>query len=158
MAIFCYPVESPKGAIANFKEKKDLKMANFAQYDVVTDVSVFLSASGTTIHDFPLDFTQNVNFGIRSVLSYMVDPGSASGVTFDMSVSNLLDTGSEQFKQIVGATTLPSMPPFLRQEVIDADTFARVNVSGLGVHKLRIRVTSGAANFSDIVHMYQFST
>ena len=133
-------------------------MANFAQYDVVTDVPLLLSASGTTIHDYPLDFAQNVNFGIRSVLSYMVDPGSASGVTFDMSVSNLLDTGAVQFKPIVGATTLPSMAPFLRQEVIDGDTFARVNVTGLGVHMLRIRVTSGAANFSDIVHMYQFST
>jgi ribosomal protein L32 len=122
------------------------------------DTPVLLSASGTTIHDYTLDFAQNVNFGIRSVLSYMVDPGSASGVTFEMSVSNLLANGTEQFKPIVSATTLPSMPPFLCQEVIDADTFAKVNVTGLGVHKLRIRVTSGAANFSDIVHMYQFST
>lgn len=157
MAISAILSKFPKGAIANFKEK-DRKMANFAQYDVVTDVPLLLSASGTTIHDFELDFVQNVNFGIRSVLSYMVDPGSASGVTFDMSVTNLLDTGAVEFKPIVGATTLPSMPPFLRQEVIDADTFARVNSTGLGVHKLRIRVTSGAANFSDIVHMYQFST
>ena len=74
-----------------------------------------------------------------------------------MSVSNLLSNGTSEFKLVVPETTLPSQHSFLRQEVIDADTFAKVNVTGLGVHKLRIQVTSGAANFSDIVHMYQAS-
>ena len=130
-------------------------MPNVANYDIVTDTTTLLSSGGTTLHDFPMGFVQSVDFGVRSVLSYMVDPGSASGVTFKMSVSNLLANGSEEFKVIVLDTTLPSMPAFLRQEVFDANTLKRVNVTGLGVHKLRIQVTSGAANFSDIVHMYQ---
>jgi hypothetical protein len=132
-------------------------MPNFATYDIVADSTTFLSVGGNTIHDFPLGFVSTVEFGIRSVLSYMVDPGSASGVTFKMSVTNLLSNGTEEFKLIVPDTTLPSLHSFVRQEVIDANTFAKVNVTGLGVHKLRIHVTSGAANFSDIVHMYQAS-
>jgi len=130
-------------------------MPNFATYDVVTDLPTLLSLGGTTLKDFEFDFVQSADFGTRSVLSYMVDPGSASGVTFKMSVSNLLPNGSDEFKVVIAETTLPSMPPFVRQEVIDGNTFARVNITGLGVHKLRIQVTSGAANFSDIVHMYQ---
>jgi hypothetical protein len=133
-------------------------MPNFATYDVVADAAVFLSVGGNTIHDLTLGFVPTVDFGIRSVLSYMVDPGSASGVTFKMSVSNLLSDGTQEFKLIVPETTLPSQHGFLRQEVIAAGTLAKVNVSGVGVHKLRIQVTSGAANFSDIVHMYQASS
>ena len=132
-------------------------MPNFATYDVVADTATLLSVGGNTIHDFTLDFVPTVAFGIRSVLSYMVDPGSASGVTFKMSVSNLLANGTQEFKLVVPETTLPSQHSFARQEVIDGGTFAKVNVTGLGVHKLRIQVTSGAANFSDIVHMYQAS-
>ena len=130
-------------------------MPNFATYDVVADAATYLSVGGNTIHDFTLGFIPTVDFGIRSVLSYMVDPGSASGVTFKMSVSNLLSNGTQEFKPIVPETTLPALHSFVRQEVIAAGTFEKVNVSGLGVHKLRIQVTSGAANFSDIVHMYQ---
>lgn len=136
-------------------------MANFAVYDVVADDNTPLNATpGDAVnnqHDFELDFASSVKFDIRSVLSYMVDP-SSSGVTFEMYVSNLLSNGSEDFKKIVSSTTLPSQHAFMRQEVISANTFAKVNGSGLGVHKLRIKVNNGAANFSDIVHMYLAST
>lgn len=132
-------------------------MAHFAIYDVVADDPVFLSDSpATVIKDFGLDFLASADFEVRSVLSYMVDPGSASGVTFEMYVSNMQMNGAEPFTLIVPATTLPSAPSYLRQEVINKGTFTRVN-GGVGVHKLRIKVTSGAANFSDIVHTYQFS-
>lgn len=132
-------------------------MPNFATYDVVADAATLLSVGGTTIHDYTLDFVSTAEFGVRSVLSYMVDPGSVSGVTFKMFVSNLLSDGTQEFKLIIPDTTLPSQHSFVRQEVIDGGTFAKVNITGLGVHKLRIQVTSGAANFSDIVHMYQAS-
>jgi hypothetical protein len=131
-------------------------MPTFATYDVVSDAATFLPAPGNPIKDITLGFASTVDFGIRSVLSYMVDPGSAAGVTFKMSISNLLANGTEQFKEIVPTTTLPSHHSFVRQEVIAADTFAKVN-NGVGVHKLRIHVTAGAANFSDIVHLYQAS-
>jgi hypothetical protein len=131
-------------------------MPTFATYDVVSDAPTLLPTPANPIHDFTLGFASTVDFGIRSVLSYMVDPGSASGVTFKMSVSNILSNGSEEFKLIIPETTLPSQHSFVRQEVIDAGTFARLN-TGVGIHKLRIHVTAGAANFSDIVHMYQAS-
>lgn len=132
-------------------------MAVYATYDVVADGKTLLNTTpGDAVnnqHDFLLEFNEKVDFGRSSVLTYMVDP-SSSGVTFEMSVSNLLNNGNEDFKVIISSTTLPSSHAFLRQEVLAANTFAKVNVSGLGVHKLRIRVTSGAAYFSDIVHMY----
>jgi len=131
-------------------------MPKVATYDVVTDTTKLLSVGGDIIEDFQFDFAPTADFGTRSVLSYMVDPGSASGVTFKMSVTNLLSNGTQEFKVIIPETTLPSQHSFVRQEVIDGNTFAKVN-GGVGVHKLRIHVTSGAANFSDIVHMYQFS-
>lgn len=132
-------------------------MTHFAIYDVVADDPFFLSDSpATVIKDIELDFVDSADFGVRSVLSYMVDPGSASGVTFEMHVSSLQSNGAQPFTLIIPATSLPSAPPYLRQEVINKDTFKPVN-GGVGIHKLRIKVTSGAANFSDIVHMYQFT-
>lgn len=133
-------------------------MARYATYDVVADAKTLVNSPGNSLHDFDLDFDQRVDFGIRSVLSYMIDPGSASGVTFKMSVANLLSDGSLEFVEIIPSTTLPSSSAFLRQEVIDANTFKKVNISGLGVHKLRIQVSSGAAYFSDIVHLYMIAT
>ncbi len=129
-------------------------MAHFATYDVVADAATFLSVSPKMIQDFTLGFAPTADFGVRSVLSYMVDPGSVSGVTFKMSVTNLLSNGTQEFKIIIPEVSLPSGPSFLRQEVIDAGTFEKLN-GGIGVHMLRIHVTAGAANFSDIVHLYQ---
>jgi hypothetical protein len=132
-------------------------MAVYATYDIVADGKTLLNTTPNDAvnnqHDFVLEFNEKVDFGRSSVLSYMVDP-SSSGVVFEMSVSNLLNNGNEDYKVIIPSTTLPSSHAFLRQEVIAGGTFAKVNVSGLGVHKLRIRVISGAAYFSDIVHMY----
>lgn len=128
-------------------------MPNYSTYDVVIDPPTLIPTPANPLQDFTLGFVPSADFGTRSVLSYMVDPGSASGVTFKMSISNWVN-GGEEFKQIVPETTLPSSPAFLRQEVIDASTFMRLN-GGVGIHKLRIHVTAGAANFSDIVHMYQ---
>ena len=134
-------------------------MARFALYDVVADERFLLNADqvGSTLKDVELGFDPRADFGVRSVLTYMVDPGSASGVTFKMSVSNLLADGSFEFKEIVPSSTLPSTYPFLRQEVIAPNTLKRVN-TGIGVHKLRIQVSAGAAYFSDIVHLYQINT
>ena len=132
-------------------------MPHYASYDIVADGNTLISHSGTSQVNFELGFDTRVDFGVRSVLSYMVDP-SSSGVTFKMAVSNLTSDGGQDWVEIITSTTLNSSHKFMQQEVISRDTFKKVNVSGLGVHHLRIQVTAGAANFSDIVHLYMIST
>jgi len=127
-------------------------MANFADYDVVSDGNTLIDAAGDPDHDFPLGFASTINVGIRSVLSYMIDPGS-SGVTFKMSIVNHdLPNSSQQITTpIVASTSLPSLSPHVRQEVIDANVFKKIG------NTLRVQVTAGRANFSDIVLMYKIS-
>ena len=62
-------------------------MATVADCDVVSDGTTTLGAGASQDpdYDFALGFDQTINVGVRSVLSYMVDPG-ASGVTFKMSI------------------------------------------------------------------------
>lgn len=136
-------------------------MARYAAYDVVADGKTNLNTVSNDAvnsqHDFELDFATKVDFGMRSVITYMVEP-SSSGVTFEMSVSNLLPNGTFEYKPVVSETVLPNHKGFMRQEVISANTFAKVNGSGLGVHHLRVKVKNGAAHFSDIVHMYLVNT
>jgi hypothetical protein len=119
---------------------------------VVSDGNILIDAAGDPDHDFPLGFDSNINVGIRSVLSYMIDPGSP-GVTFKMSIVNYdLPNSSQQITTpIVPSTTLPSMSPHVRQEVIDANVLKKIG------NLLRIHVTAGRANFSDIVVMYKIS-
>ena len=128
-------------------------MPNLADYDVVSDAKILIDAAGDPDQDFPLGFAPNINVGIRSVLSYMVDPGSP-GVTFKMSIVNFnLPNGPEQITTpIVPPTQLPSMSAHVRQEIIGADVFKKIG------NILRIHVTAGRANFSDIVIMYKSST
>lgn len=128
-------------------------MPDYADYDVVSDANILIDAAGDPDHDFALGFAQNINVGIRSVLSYMVDPGS-SGVTFKMSIVNYdLPKSSQQIvTSIVPPTALPSLSPHLRQEVIDANVLKKIG------NTLRIQVTAGRANFSDIVLMHKSSS
>lgn len=125
-------------------------MPNYADYDVVSDAITLIDAAGDPDRDLPLGFDQNINLGIRSVLSYMVDPGS-SGVTFKMSIVNYdLPNSSQQIiTSIVPPTALPSLSPHLRQEIIDANVLKKTG------NVLRIQVTAGRANFSDIVLMHK---
>jgi hypothetical protein len=119
-------------------------MANVADYDIVSDGKTFLGAGAgqDPDRDFPLGFDQHINVGIRSVLSYMVDPGS-SGVTFKISVLNPGAT------DIVSSTTLPAQSGHVRQEVIGENVLKKTG------NTLRIQVTAGSATFSDIVLMHQ---
>jgi hypothetical protein len=128
-------------------------MANFANYDVISDGNTLIDAAGDPDHDFDIGLDSNVNVAIRSVLSYMIDPGSP-GVTFKMQIVNAdLPNSSQQIiTQIVPPTTLPSMSPFARQEVIDGAVLKKIG------NILRIHVTAGRANFSDLVLMYKSST
>jgi len=125
-------------------------MANSANYDVVSDANTLLDIAQDPDQDFGLGFDSTINLGIRSVLSYMIDPGS-TGVTFKMSIVNAnIPTSSDQVITIVvPPTQLPSLSPHVRQEVIDANVFKKVG------NTLRIQVTAGRANFSDIVIMYK---
>ena len=128
-------------------------MPNFANYDVVSDGNVLIDSAQDPDHDFPLGFDPNINLGIRSVLSYMVDPGSP-GVTFKISVVNhdLPNSGQQITTVVVPPTQLASQSPHVRQEVIDANVFKKIG------NTLRIQVTAGRANFSDIVIMYKSSS
>ena len=119
-------------------------MATVADYDVVSDGTTTLGAGAgqDPDHDFALGFDQAINVGVRSVLSYMVDPGSA-GVTFKMSILNPGAT------EIVPSTTLPAQSGHVRQEVIDANVLKKTG------NTLRIQVTAGSASFSDMVLMHQ---
>jgi len=125
-------------------------MANCANYDVVSDANTLLDVAQDPDHDFSLGFDSTINLGIRSVLSYMIDPGS-TGVTFKMSIVNFnIPTNSDQIITIiVPPTQLPSQSPYVRQEVISANVFKKVG------NTLRIQVTAGRAKFSDIVIMYK---
>lgn len=125
-------------------------MPNFANYDVVADGKTLIDAAGDPDHDFSIGLDANVHLGIRSVLSYVVDPGSP-GVTFKMSIVNHnTPINSDQIVTvIVPPTALPSQSPYVRQEVIDANVFKKVG------NVLRVQVTAGRANFSDIVIMYK---
>jgi len=125
-------------------------MANCANYDVVSDGNTLIDVAQDPDHDFAIGFDSTINVGIRSVLSYMIDPGS-TGVTFKMSIVNAnIPTNSNQIITIiVPPTQLPSQSPYLRQEVINANVFKKVG------NTLRIQVTDGRANFSDIVIMYK---
>jgi hypothetical protein len=118
-------------------------MAIVANYDVVTDDKTLLGAGAgeDKDRDFGLGF-DHIDVRVRSVLSYMVDPGSA-GVTFKMSILNPHAT------EIVPSTTLPAQSGHLLQEVIPGDVFKTTGNS------LRIEVTAGRANFSDIVIMHK---
>lgn len=115
-------------------------MATAADYDVALDVPITLNTGGSS--DVALDFDSNINLGIRSVLSYMVDPGP-SGATFTMT---LLRGGPDTV--IVPSTTLPAQSGHVRQEVIGQNVLTDPDV-------LLIKVTAGSATFSDIVLMYQ---
>jgi hypothetical protein len=128
----------------------EIDMPNFANYDVITDGIKLLDAAGDTDENFSIGLDSNAHLGIRSVLSYMIDPGS-TGVTFKMTILNSnIPTNSDQiFTVIVPPTTLPSQSSHMRQEVIDANVLKKVGNS------LLIQVTAGRANFSDIVLMYK---
>ena len=125
-------------------------MPNYADYDVVSDANTLIDAAGDPDHDFPLGFEQNINVGIRSVLSYMVDPGSP-GVTFKMSIVNhdLPNSSQQIVTSIVPPTTLPSLSAHVREDCIDANVLQEMG------NVLRIQVTAGRANFSDIVLMHK---
>ena len=128
-------------------------MPNYANYDVVSDGNVLIDSAQDPDHDFPLGFDTTINLGIRSVLSYMVDPGSP-GVTFKISIVNhdLPNSGQQITTVVVPPTQLASQSPHVRQEVIDANVFKKIG------NTLRIQVTAGRANFSDIVIMYKSSS
>lgn len=116
-------------------------MATVAAYDVVADAPIKLDAGESD--DLTLDFASNINLGIRSVLSYMVDPGT-SGVTFTMTLLREEDPDTV----IVPSTPLPAQSGHVRQEVIDENVLTDPDV-------LRITVTAGSATFSDVVLMHQ---
>lgn len=128
-------------------------MPNYADYDVVTDAATLIDAAGDPDHDFPLGFDPNIIVGIRSVLSYVVDPGS-SGVTFKMNIVNhdIPGSGQQIITPVVPLTQLPSLSAHVRQEVIDANVFKKIG------NTLRVHVTAGRATFSDIVIMYKNSS
>ena len=119
-------------------------MPSVADYDIVSDGQTTLGAGAGQDPDvdLPLGFDQAINVGIRSVLSYMVDPGP-SGVTFKMSILNPAAT------EIVPSSALPAQSGHVRQEVIAANVLKKTGNS------LRIQVTAGNATFSDIVLMHQ---
>ena len=54
-------------------------MPTVADYDIVSDGSVTIGSPNND-HDFPLGFDQDINLGVRSVLSYMIDPGPLATV------------------------------------------------------------------------------
>ncbi|CAG9931823.1 hypothetical protein [Candidatus Nitrotoga arctica] len=128
-------------------------MPNYANYDVVSDGITLIDAAQDPDKDFPLGFDPSINVGIRSVLSYMVDPGSP-GVTFKMSIVNfdIPDSAQQITTPVVASTQLPSLSPHVRQEIIDANVFKKIG------NTLRVQVTAGRANFSDIVIMYKSSS
>ena len=115
-------------------------MPNVAGYDVVRDTPIVLGD-----FSFPLGFDQSINVGIRSVLTYMVDPGT-TGITFKMSIIN-----PDATTEIVPTTALPAQSGHARQEVIDANVLKKID------SKLRIQVTAGSGSFSDIVLFYQIN-
>jgi hypothetical protein len=119
-------------------------MPSAANYDVVIDDPITLGAGAgqDPDRDLPLGFVQDIDVAVRSVLSYMVDPG-ASGVTYNMSIINPAATS------IVGSTALPAQSGHVRQEVISANVLKKTGNS------LRIQVTAGSASFSDIVIMHR---
>ena len=119
-------------------------MSSVADYDIVSDGETILGAGAgqDPDFDFPLGFDRAINVGIRSVLSYMVDPGPA-GVTFKMSILNPAAT------EIVQPSALPAQSGHVRQEVIGANVLKKTGNS------LRVQVTAGSARFSDIVLMHQ---
>ena len=128
-------------------------MPNYANYDVVSDGIVLIDSAQDPDHDFTLGFDTQIHLGQRSVLSYMVDPGSP-GVTFKMSIVNFdIPNSSQQITTlVVPLTQLPSQSPHVRQEVIAGNVFKKT------FNTLRVQVTAGRANFSDIVIMYKSSS
>jgi hypothetical protein len=116
-----------------------------AGYDVVTDGQVCLGAGAgeDPDHDFTLGFNPALAAGIRSVLSYMVYPGSA-GVTYTMEINPNDPTKN----QVVSATLSPG-GGYVRQEVIDGNMLTSTGKS------LHIKVSQGSACCSDIVVMHQ---
>src|SRR5262245_25072164 len=98
-------------------------MPNVASYDVVRDEPIVLGD-----YSFPLDLAQNINAGIRSVVSYMVYPGP-TGITFKMSIDTPNPT------EIVSSTSLPANISHARQEVISANVLKKTG------SKLRVHVT-----------------
>ena len=114
-------------------------MPNVASYDVVRDEKIALGD-----FSFPLEFDPSINVGIRSVLSYMVHPGS-TGMTFKMSID------SPDPIEIVPATSLPPQISHARQEVIFANVLKKTG------SKLRIKVTAGSGSFSGVVLFYMCS-
>ena len=122
-------------------------MPRVANYDVVTDAPTTLGvgAGQTPLASFAMSF-HNLAVSVRSVLSYMVDPGS-SGMTFKMSIVRQIVDLPEQVTLVVPSTSLPAQSGHVRQEVIDG------NVLGANA-QLKIEVTSGGGKFSDIVLWY----
>jgi hypothetical protein len=124
-------------------------MPRAACYDVVIDNSTSLGAGPgqTQLTNLVLGFAAEIDRSVRSVLSFMVSPGS-SGITFKMSIVTTIVDGGDKVVQIVPPTALSSHVAHVRQEVIDGDVLG-------GNQRLRIEVTAGSGSFSDIVLMYQ---
>jgi len=125
-------------------------MPRAANYDVVTDVSTILGAGAgqTPLADLELGFDQELAVSVRSVLSYMVDPGP-SGMTFKMSIVKGAIDANDEVVLVVPSTPLPAQSGHVRQEVIASNVLRKVNI------RLRIEVTSGSGRFSDIVLWYK---
>jgi hypothetical protein len=116
-------------------------MPTVADYDIVSDGSVTIGSPNND-HDFPLGFDQDINLGVRSVLSYMIDPGPLATV-YTLAIVNSDGTTA------LGTFASSPAGPHARQEVIDANVFKKTG------NILRIQVTVGSAKFSDIVLMHQ---
>ena len=125
-------------------------MPRVADYDIVTDSPTTLGAGAgqTPLVDLELGFGQEIVISGRSVLTYMVDPGS-SGMTFKMSIVTEPIDASPTVVQIVPSTVLGAQTGHVRQEVIDGNVLSAIHSA------LRIEVTAGSGSFSDIVVFHQ---
>ena len=120
-------------------------MPTVADYDIVSDTAITLSADsrvkGDKNHDFPLE-TPGINVDVRAVLSLMLS-SSTAGIKFTMSIVNGKAT-----------TSLGELSN------LDGDVRALQKVISAGVlqthgNTLRVEVTFGFGTFDDIVLWYQ---
>lgn len=113
-------------------------MPTVADYDVVTDGKTTIPPNPAIL---PLGFGPEIDFAVRSVLSYMVYPGKQNGMTYKM----VIHPGGHE---IVPSTKLGFQSGHVRQEVIDGGVLTANST-------LEINVSDGDGAFSDIVLMHQ---
>ena len=107
-------------------------MPRSACYDVVTDnpTSLGVGPGQTPLANLGVGFSPEIDFSVRSILSFMVSPG-ASGMTFKMSIIRGVIDGADIVVQVIPSTALPSHVAHVRQEVIDGNVLGGALLVGV---------------------------